>query len=79
MGILVGLLYGASFAAVSYLMVYGFRRAKLSIGTVMVSSELFFGPVLAFFIFTERLSLLQIIGGIVTILAIFFANRSHKD
>lgn len=79
LGILISVLYGASFAAVSYLMVYGFRNAKLSIGTVMVSSELFFGPLLAFFIFAEHLSVLQLLGGFFTILAIVFASRSSEN
>lgn len=43
---------------------YGFHHFDLNLGTIVLSSELFFSPLLAYFIFSERLTALELTGGL---------------
>ena len=75
-GLLLGLLFGFLFFLINYCMIYGFKYAEIGIGTILLSSELLFGPLAAFLIFKETLSPLEIFGGIVIAFAMFFVSRN---
>lgn len=66
----VMLIYGGLFLAVSYLSMYGFQHFNLNLGTVVISTELFWAPFFAFLFFRETLTGYQIIGGILLAAAI---------
>jgi drug/metabolite transporter (DMT)-like permease len=67
-------LFGAIFLLISYLLLYGFQRTNLNLGTLLISSELLFGPVFAFVIFRESLGNTEILGGVLATVALFVAN-----
>ena len=77
-GLLLGVIFGFLFFLINYFMIYGFKYSEIGIGTILLSSELLFGPLAAFIIFKETLSPLEIIGGVVIALAMFFVSK-HKD
>lgn len=62
--------YGALFLVVSYLSMYGFQHFNLNLGTIIISTELFWAPFFAFLIFHETLTSYEIIGGICLTVAI---------
>lgn len=71
---LVAAAFGVSMLVISYLFLVGFRYTNLNTGSILVSSELFFGPLFAFFLLGETLGMHVILGGVLTILAAIFAN-----
>lgn len=77
-GLALGLVFGFLFFLINYLMIYGFKYAEIGVGTILLSSELLFGPLAAYIIFGEILSTPEIIGGILIAGAVLFASR-HKD
>ena len=77
-GLLLGLVFGFLFFLINYLMIYGFKYADIGIGTILLSSELVFGPIAAYLIFNETLSGLEILGGILIAIAVVFVSL-HKD
>jgi drug/metabolite transporter (DMT)-like permease len=70
----IGLLFGLLLFGVNYLLSYGFRHFDLNLGTIIVSSELFFASVFGFLIFGERPLVNEIIGGAFIVLAIIVSN-----
>ena len=76
---LVVAIFGASMLAISYLFLVGFKYTNLNTGSILVSSELFFGPFFALLLLGEVLSLHVIIGGVLTIVAAVFANMPEPD
>lgn len=73
-GIIVATVYGLLFLIISYLLLIGFQKTDINIGSMLVSTELFFGPLFAFIIFKETLSISEIIGSIFVILAVINLN-----
>lgn len=73
--ILLVIFYGGANAAIFFLLAYGFKRANLAIGTLLTSTELLFGPLLAFFIFQESLSVNEILGGMLIVVATIVATQ----
>lgn len=76
------LIYGAIFLSVGYLSMYGFQHFNLNLGTIVISSELFWAPIFAFLLFHEMLTSYQIIGGFLIVLAIILPqipSRTFKD
>lgn len=71
---IVGLIFGASLVAISYLTLIGFAHFDLNLGTVVLSSELFFASIFAYLVFQERVSAAEIIGGCFIIAATGIAN-----
>lgn len=57
-------IYGIIFLAVAYLSMYGFQHFNLNLGTIVISLELFWAPVFAFFVFSQTLTVTQLIGGV---------------
>lgn len=69
---------GGLLAAVIFLAAYGFKHFDLHLGTIVVSLELFFAPLLAFFVFQEQITNYQLAGGILLAAAISLSNLSFK-
>ncbi len=76
--LLVTLFFGAIFLAISYLFLVGFKHTNLNTGSILVSSELFFGPFFAFILLSESLTRLELIGGVFIVAAVFYANRKDS-
>ncbi len=72
---LVTILFGALFLAISYLFLVGFKNTNLNTGSILVSSELFFGPFFAFILLSENLTRLELLGGVFIAVAVLFSNR----
>jgi drug/metabolite transporter (DMT)-like permease len=77
-GLVVAIIFGGVFLAISYLMLIGFQRTNLNVGTLLISSELFFGPLFAYFAFGQSLGTLEIFGGILTIAAVVLVNSNFS-
>ncbi len=77
-GLLLGLLFGFLFFLINYLMIYGFKHADIGVGTILLSSELIFGPIAAFLIFRETLSGLEILGGILIAISVTLVSM-HRE
>lgn len=78
-GLFLGAIFGFLFFLINYLIIYGFKRVEIGIGTILLSSELVFGPIAAYFIFGERLTALEILGAVLIILATVFVSRHTES
>jgi drug/metabolite transporter (DMT)-like permease len=76
--LLITLFYGAIFLVISYLFLVGFKHTNLNVGSILVSSELFFGPFFAFLLISENITSLEMLGGIFTAAAVLFSNREEN-
>lgn len=74
--IFIGILFGVLLMCISYLTLIGFQNFDLNLGTIIISSELFFGPLFASIIFKEYPGMFEITGGIFILLAIIIPNLS---
>lgn len=72
------IVYGAMNALIYALMAYGFTHAKIGIGSLLTASELVFGPLLAFILFKEILSMMQLGGALLIILATVIVSFRPK-
>ena len=70
----IAVIFGLLMLAISYLFLVGFKYTNLNTGSILVSSELLFGPLFAFLLINETLGLHILIGGVFTVLAAVFAN-----
>lgn len=75
-GVLVS--FGFFFLLISYLFLVGFKYANLNTGSILVSSELIFAPLLALALLSEGLDNYTLIGGILMIFAVFFVYKSDS-
>jgi len=73
--LVIGIIFGGIFLAISYLFLIGFKYVNLNVGSILVSSELFFGPFLALLLLREVPTHLEIVGGVFTVIAVLFANK----
>lgn len=71
----ITVLFGLIFLLISYLFLVGFKYTNLNVGSILVSSELLFGPLFAWLLLSEVITLPVILGGILTGTAVFCANR----
>lgn len=76
---LIGLIFGLSLVAISYLTLVGFSNFDLNLGTIVLSTELFFAALLGYLIFKEAATLPQIVGGILLLLASGITNVSEEQ
>lgn len=77
---IVGIVFGCCLVAISYLTLVGFQNFDLNLGTVILSSEIFFGSMLAVIIFQESVLFKELVGGCFIISATALANISiQKD
>lgn len=63
LNITIMVIYGGLFLAVSYLSMFGFQNFNLNLGTIVITTELFWAPFFAFLIFHETLTIYEILGG----------------
>ena len=70
----VATVFGVSMLMISYLFLVGFKYTNLNTGSILVSSELFFGPLFALVLLGETLGVHVLLGGVLTIVAAVFAN-----
>ena len=71
---LVATIFGVSMLIISYLFLVGFKYTNLNTGSILVSSELFFGPLFALVLLGEALGMHVLLGGVLTIVAAVFAH-----
>jgi len=69
-------MFGLIMLAIMYLFLIGYRYTNLNMGSILVSSELFFGPVLAYLLLSERIAINIFIGGLFTAIATIFVSLS---
>jgi drug/metabolite transporter (DMT)-like permease len=74
----VTLLFGLFLIAINYLIIVGFSNYDLSIGNIIVSSELVFGPLLAFVFLKEVPTIWEIVGACFIIVAVVLPHISWK-
>ena len=72
--VLIAILFGAGLISISFLTLFGLQNFDLGIGSVVISSEIFFGTLFALLIFHERPNTYEFIGGILIVLAIILVN-----
>lgn len=77
--LLATVFFGIVFLVISYLFLVGFKYTNLNIGSVLVSSELFFGPFFAFLLLSEGLTGLELLGGVFVAIAVIFSNRDEVE
>ena len=73
--LLISFVFGAIFLAISYLFLVGFKYTNLNTGSILVSSELFFGPFFSYTLLSEKLGVTELIGGLLIAISIIFTNR----
>ncbi len=71
-------LYGVGLFVVGYLFMAGFRLVDANIGTVLVSLEIIFGPLLAWMILREIPATNELVGGLLIALAAFVSGLKPK-
>ncbi len=71
-------IFGSLLVLMTYLTLVGFSNFDLNLGTVVISSELFFGPIFAFLVFAERPTTFQTIGAFLIIAAIIVLNVDFR-
>lgn len=67
-------LYGVVVLFASYCITYGFQHYDLNLGTIVLATQLFWGPLFGFFVFQEGIALNEFIGGTLIILAVIVSN-----
>ncbi len=73
-GMIVGLVFGVLLFVVNYLTFVGFSNFDLNLGTIVISSELFFASLFGYLVFNEIPLKNEVIGGVIIILAIVVSN-----
>jgi drug/metabolite transporter (DMT)-like permease len=76
---IVGLLFGAALLGINYLMLVGFQNISLHLGTLVLSSELFFGLLIGMLLYKEVPTKLELLGGIFIILGVIYMNIDFKS
>jgi drug/metabolite transporter (DMT)-like permease len=69
MGWLATGIFGLSMLAIMYLFLVGYKYTNLNVGGILVSSELFFAPLLAFILLSEHIATNVFVGGVLTAVA----------
>lgn len=70
----VGLMFGFILVAVNYLLLVGFQNFDLSLGVIILSSELIFALLFGILVFGEKPLPKEIIGGLFVIAAVILPN-----
>lgn len=71
---LVGLLFGFLLVAVNYLLLFGFQKFDLNLGSVVLASELFFSLIIGWLFFREIPTPNETVGGGLIALAVILPN-----
>ena len=70
----VGLMFGFILVAVNYLLLVGFQNFDLSLGVIILSSELIFALLFGLLVFGEKPLPKEIIGGLFVMAAVILPN-----
>jgi drug/metabolite transporter (DMT)-like permease len=71
---IVGLIFGFILVAINYLLLIGFQNFDLSLGVIVLSSELIFALLFGLLVFGERPLPKEIIGGAFVMAAVILPN-----
>jgi drug/metabolite transporter (DMT)-like permease len=74
-GLGIAIIFGFINYLINLFLVYGFKRADIGTGTILMSSELIFGPIMAYILFSEVLGLSEIVGGLFALAATVLVSR----
>jgi drug/metabolite transporter (DMT)-like permease len=77
--LLVVVFFGIIFLSISYLFLVGFKYTNLNVGSILVSTELFFGPFFAFLFLSENLTLIELLGGLFIASAVVFSSLNERQ
>lgn len=75
---ILGIFYGASIMCVSLLLLYGFGRFDLNLGTIVLSSELFIAPLLGIIAFAEQPTTRELAAAFFVFLAVVVVELRLK-
>jgi drug/metabolite transporter (DMT)-like permease len=64
--------------AIMYLFLVGYKHTNLNVGSILVSSELFFAPLLAFMLLSEHIAANVLAGGVLTVVAAILVSVPKK-
>jgi drug/metabolite transporter (DMT)-like permease len=79
-GILITIVFAITILIASYLLLYGYKRVDVNIGTVISSTELVFGVVLGLLLFSELPNIWEMISGVfITTGAVVGALGQNRD
>jgi drug/metabolite transporter (DMT)-like permease len=70
--------YGLAMLAITYLFLVGFAHANLNTGSILVSSELFFGPFFAWLLLAESLPAHVLLAGGCVVVAAVLSNLPER-
>lgn len=70
--------FGFFFLLISYLFLVGFKYANLNTGSILVSTELIFAPILALLLLSEKLDSYTVTGGLFLLAAVAFVYISDS-
>ena len=76
------ILFGLMNFLINFFMIRGFAVSDIGTGTILLSSELVFGPIAAYFIFNETLGSREALAGVLIIIAVclcFYQKRSSVE
>ena len=73
-GIIVGLVFGGLLFLVNYLTFVGFSNFDLNLGTIVISSELFFASLFGYLVYKEVPLINEIYGSLLIVSAIIVSN-----
>lgn len=76
--VLLLVISGVLLLMATYYILIGFQNFDLNLGTIIISSELFFAPLFAFLLFHEALTVYEITGGILIGLAILIPQLHQR-
>ncbi len=73
--LIITIFFGLVFLLISYLFLVGFKYTNLNVGSILVSSELLFGPLFAWIFLSEVITTSIIVGGTLTGIAVVLSNK----
>ncbi len=76
---IVGGIFGLSLVVISLLTLIGFSKFDLNLGTIVLSSELFFASIFGLLIFGEKATITELVGGTLILIATALANLEAAD
>lgn len=76
---IIGIVWALALISISYLTIIGFEHFDLNLGTIVMSSELFFAALFAWLVFGEAVTILELIGSLFIVIASGLTNTTIID